>query len=171
VFTAQNWNQPATVVFQLDPKLRAASSAVFEIRSGNIALSWSLTFCLLAAMFLGFGLWHQFILPRPERDRPGASGEAGRFTKEFFLTFGTYFRKPQIVVMLLFLLLYRFGEAQLMKMVVPFRFSPSLRSKRVPMKFKTRVHSWRPSSRLPIRVCKSLIYVRVVAAKRLLLRL
>ena len=119
-FNAQNWNRPALVVFQLDPGLRTASSAVFEIRSGNIALSWSLTFFLLAGMFLGFGLWHKFILPRPTRDQPGASGSAGRFAAEFFLTFGSFFRKPQIIVMLAFLLLYRFGEAQLMKMVVPF---------------------------------------------------
>ena len=120
VFNGQNWNQPATVVFQLDPKLREASAAVFEIRSGNIALSWSLTFFLLAGMFLGFGFWHKFILPRPGRDRPGASGSTGRFVTEFFLTFGSYFRKPKILAMLLFLLLYRFGEAQLIKMVVPF---------------------------------------------------
>lgn len=120
VFNETNWNQSATVVFQLDPKLRAASSAVFEIRSGNIVLSWSLTFFLLAAMFLGFGLWHKFILPRPERDQPGAAGSTGRFLAEFLRTFGSYFRKPQIIAMLLFLLLYRFGEAQLMKMVVPF---------------------------------------------------
>ena len=120
VFNETNWNQPATVVFQLDPKLRAASSAVFEIRSGNITLSWSLTFFLLAGMFLGFGLWHKFILPRPARDQPGAAGSSTRFMTEFLLTFGSYFRKPQIIAMLLFLLLYRFGEAQLMKMVVPF---------------------------------------------------
>ena len=120
VFNEQNWNQPAAVVFQLDPKLRTASSAVFEIRSGNIALSWSVTFLLLAVMFLFFGLWHKFILPRPARDRPGAAGSTGRFATEFFLTFGSYFRKPKILAMLLFLLLYRFGEAQLMKMVVPF---------------------------------------------------
>jgi PAT family beta-lactamase induction signal transducer AmpG len=120
VFNQMNWNERAAVVFQLDPELRAASSAVFEIRSGNIPLSWSLTFFLLAAMFLLFGLWHKFILPRPERDQPGAAGSAGRFVTEFFLTFGSYFRKPQIIVLLLFLLLYRFGEAQLVKMVVPF---------------------------------------------------
>jgi len=120
VFNETNWNQSAAVVFQLDPKLRGTSSAVYEIRSGNIPLSWSVTFLLLAAMFLFFGLWHKFILPRPARDQPGAAGSTGRFLTEFLLTFGSYFRKPQIIVMLLFLLLYRFGEAQLMKMVVPF---------------------------------------------------
>ena len=120
VFNEHNWNQPAAVLFQLDPKLRDPSSAIYEIRSGNIALSWSLTFCLLAVMFLFFGIYHKFVLPRPERDQPGAAGANGRFVTEFFLTFGSYFRKPQILVLLLFLLLYRFGEAQLMKMVVPF---------------------------------------------------
>ena len=120
VFNETNWNLPAAVVFQLDPKLRTASSAVYEIRSGNIPLSWSITFLLLAAMFLFFGIYHKFMLPRPPRDHPGAGGSTGRFLTEFFLTFGSYFRKPQIIVMLLFLLLYRFGEAQLMKMVVPF---------------------------------------------------
>ena len=120
VFNERNWNQPATVVFQLDPKLRDAAAATYEIRSGNIALSWSLTFALLAGMFLCFSLWHKFILPHAERDQPGASGKNSRFMAEFFLTFGSYFRKPKIIAMLLFLLLYRFGEAQLMKMVVPF---------------------------------------------------
>jgi len=120
VFNETNWNQSATVVFQLDPKLRSAATAVYEIRSGNIALSWSLTFLLLAGLFLFFSLYHKFVLPLPERDQPGKAGSSARFAKEFFLTFGSYFRKPQIVAMLLFLLLYRFGEAQLMKMVVPF---------------------------------------------------
>jgi len=120
VFNEQNWNQPAIVVFQLDPKLREASSAVFEIRSGNIAFSWSVTFLLLAAMFLFFAIYHKFVLPRPDGDQPGAAGSAGRFVAEFFFTFGSYFRKPKIILLLLFLLLYRLGEAQLMKMVVPF---------------------------------------------------
>ncbi len=119
-FNERNWNQHAVVVFQLDPKLRGASDAIYEIRSGNIALSWSLTFLLLAGMFLFFGIYHKFALPRPERDQSGASGSNSRFVTEFFLTFGSYFRKPHIIAMLLFLLLYRFGEAQLMKMVVPF---------------------------------------------------
>jgi MFS transporter, PAT family, beta-lactamase induction signal transducer AmpG len=119
-FNQTNWNQPAAVVFQLDPKLRTAATAVYEIRSGNIVLSWSVTFLLLAGMFLAFGIYHKFVLPRPARDQPGAAGSSSRFVREFFLTFGSYFRKQKIILMLLFLLLYRFGEAQLMKMVVPF---------------------------------------------------
>jgi len=120
VFNEANWNKPATIVFQLDSKLKTATAAIYEVRSGNIALSWSVTFLLLTAMFLFFGLYHKFILPRPDRDKPGDASSVAIFVKEFFLTFGSYFRKPKIILLLLFLLLYRFGEAQLMKMVVPF---------------------------------------------------
>ena len=59
-------------------------------------------------------------MPRPIKDVPGDSQNIGAFIREFFKTFGSYFAKDRIGVLLLFLLLYRFGESQLMKMVVPF---------------------------------------------------
>ncbi len=119
-FDDTNWNKPALVVFQLDAKLRSASAAVYEARSGNVPLSWTVTFIVLLALFLFFGIYHKFVLPRPESDRPGDAQNIGAFWREFFKTFGSFFSKPKIVVLLLFLLLYRFGEAQLMKMVAPF---------------------------------------------------
>jgi PAT family beta-lactamase induction signal transducer AmpG len=120
IFNDQNWNTPALAVFQLDPKLRTASAATYEVRSGNIPFSWSVTMGVLVVMFLGFGLWHRFILPRPAKDRPGEARTVLHFLKAFFGTFGAFFRKPKIAFLLLFLLLYRFGEAQLVKMVAPF---------------------------------------------------
>ncbi len=120
VFDDSNWNKPALVVFQLDPKLKAETHATFEVRSGNIPLSWAITFGLLVTLFLLFGLYHKFMLPFPESDKPGQVQTAVTFTKEFFKTFGAFFRKPGIVAMLLFLLFYRFGEAQLMRLVAPF---------------------------------------------------
>lgn len=120
VFDDSNWNQAAVVVFQLDPKLKGETRAVFELRSGNIPLSWTITFGVLVALFVLFGLWHKFILPRPAIDRPGDARSIAHFLKEFFGTFGAYFRKPGIVAMLLFLLFYRFAEAQLVRMVAPF---------------------------------------------------
>ena len=120
VFDDSNWNQPALAVLQLDPALKTATSAVFEIRSGNLPLSWTVTFFTLAGLFVAFGLWHKFILPRPAIDQPGDARNVVAFTKEFFKTFGSFFRKPRILVLLGFLLLYRFGEAQLVKLVTPF---------------------------------------------------
>jgi len=120
VFNDQNWNQPAGVVFQLDPKLRSGVFAVYEVRSGDIAFSWAVTFGVLVLLFLFFGIYHRFILPRPAGDRPGTADTLAAFLKEFFRTFGAFFRKDRIGVLLLFLLFYRFAEAQLVKMVAPF---------------------------------------------------
>lgn len=120
VFDDTNWNQPALAVIQLDPKLRTETRAVFEVRSGNIPLSWTVTFFVLTGLFALFGLWHKFILPYPSVDKPGDAHSIPVFIKEFFQTFGSFFRKPKIAALLLFLLLYRFGEAQLVKMVTPF---------------------------------------------------
>lgn len=120
VFDDQNWNKPALAVIQLDPKLKSETTALFEIRSGNIPLSWTVTFAVLVGLFLCFGIYHRFILPYPASDKPGSTSTVVHFIKEFFLTFGSFFIKPRIGVLLLFLLLYRFGEAQLVKMVAPF---------------------------------------------------
>ncbi|MFI5371445.1 MAG: MFS transporter [Candidatus Eisenbacteria bacterium] len=89
-------------------------------RTGNVRLAWSVAMGVAAAAFLGFGSWHRFVLPRPESDRPGDAGQIVRFVSAFLGTFGSFFRKPRIVVLVLFLLLYRLGEAQLVKMVAPF---------------------------------------------------
>jgi len=142
VFDDSNWNKPALVVVQLDPKFKPTifqknwfqrllsflgisseptqGKATFEIRSGNIAFSWTITFLVVTGLMAVFGLWHRFILPRPVKDVPGDAHNIGTFIKEFFKTFGSFFAKERIGVLLAFLLLYRFGESQLMKMVVPF---------------------------------------------------
>ena len=120
IFNDQNWNKPAFVIFQLDPKLRNKVEALYEIRSGNIPMSWTVTFLVLAGLFLIFGIYHKFALPYPASDTPGSTNTAVHFIKEFFRTFGSFFTRPKIGVLLLFLLLYRFGEAQLVKMVAPF---------------------------------------------------
>jgi MFS transporter, PAT family, beta-lactamase induction signal transducer AmpG len=119
-FNDENWNRPAIVVFQLDSKLKGEASAFYEIRSGNISISWAFTFFVLVALFVFFGIYHKFVLPRPLNDRPGTSDSVVAFLKEFFGTFGAFFRKERIGMLLLFLLCYRFAEAQLVKLVTPF---------------------------------------------------
>jgi PAT family beta-lactamase induction signal transducer AmpG len=78
----------------------------------------------LAVLFLGFSAWHALILPRPDRDRPGDVRRVPEFLRAFLATFGSFFRKPRIIAVMLFLLLYRFGEAQLVKMAQPFLKDP-----------------------------------------------
>jgi len=118
VFNAENWNQPAMAVIQLDPKLRQAAAVHFVASSGNIPLAWSITLFVVAALFLAFSCWHSVMLPRPPNDGPVVTNRS--LVGEFFATLGSFFRKPGIGLALAFILLYRFDEAQLVKVISPF---------------------------------------------------
>jgi len=99
-------------------------AGTIHARTGSFALAWSMAFALGAGIFLCLGVYHRLVLPRPAFDQPGIAGPAQNFFAEFFKTFGAFFRKPKIAAILLFLLLYRLGEAQLVKMVQPFLLDP-----------------------------------------------
>ncbi|HZM04393.1 MAG TPA: hypothetical protein VFC44_15430 [Candidatus Saccharimonadales bacterium] len=118
VFNATNWNRPARAVIQLDPKLTRESTVEFIAVSGNIPLAWSITLMTVAGLFFLFSLWHSFILPHPANDGPVVSHHS--LTAEFFATLGSFFQKPGVLMAIAFILLYRFDEAQLSKVISPF---------------------------------------------------
>jgi len=91
-------------------------------RSGSPAAAWSLVFGLLATLFAIAGLYHLWALPRPAQDLPAP--RTARFRADFAAVFAAFFRKPEIARILAFLLLYRFAEAQLLKLVTPFLLDP-----------------------------------------------
>ncbi len=91
-----------------------------ETTSQNISYAWSITFFILAALFLIFCIYHYFILPFPAVDVVRGKEESKNFFKEFALTFVSFFKKKKIGVAIGFLLLYRFAEAQLVKIASPF---------------------------------------------------
>ncbi len=117
-FTATNWNQPAMAVIQLDPKQAGEAAVVFQASSGNIPLAWGITLFLVAGLFLAFSCWHSVMLPRPPNDGPVVTH--GSLLAEFVATLGSFFQKPGIGLALGFILLYRFDEAQLSKVISPF---------------------------------------------------
>lgn len=91
---------------------------------GNIPFAWSVTFVVLAALFLLFCIYHRFFLPYPLTDKPTLSNGSQGVFQEFLGTFALFFKKKNIVPTLLFLLFYRFAEAQLVKLVSPFLLDP-----------------------------------------------
>lgn len=117
IFNSKNWNKPAMAVIQIDPKLRYESSAFFKVRAGDIPLAWTVTFFVLAGLFILFFIYHKFILPYPDTDK---TVKAKNILGEFFRTFALFFKKKNIGFILGFILLYRFAEAQLVKMASPF---------------------------------------------------
>ena len=95
-----------------------------ENRTGDIPLAWSITFFILAGLFLALFLYHRYILPVPKEDKSSATITPATILKEFFGTFVSFFKKKQALVAILFMLLYRFPEAQLAKLVTPFLIDP-----------------------------------------------
>jgi PAT family beta-lactamase induction signal transducer AmpG len=118
VFNSSNWNQPAMAVIQLDPKLKSDTAVTFTTSSGNIPVAWSITLFFVAGLFLAFSCWHSIMLPRPASDGPVKTHHS--LLGEFFATLGSFFQKPGVGLALAFILLYRFDEAQLGKVISPF---------------------------------------------------
>ncbi len=85
---------------------------------GNLAFAWSAVFFILAALFIALSLYHRWVLPKPESDRE--STQPLNFGHDYGKVFLDFFKKPQIVICIAFLLLYRFGEAQLLTIAKPF---------------------------------------------------
>jgi MFS transporter, PAT family, beta-lactamase induction signal transducer AmpG len=95
-------------------------------RHGSFVTAWMVVMAALAAFFVVMALWHGWALPEPANDGPVPQRGAGlpEFFSEFFSVFALFFRRPLIVRVLAFLLLYRFAEAQIVKLLVPFLLDP-----------------------------------------------
>ena len=88
-------------------------------RTGSMSTAWSIVFFILAGFFVAMAAYHQWALPRPAVDQPRSHG-GQNWLAEFVAVFAAFFRKPGIALFLAFLLLYRFPEAQLLKLATPF---------------------------------------------------
>lgn len=97
-----------------------------ETGLGNVPYAWSVTFIILSVFFLLICLYHAFVLPRPASDVPAAGESKGvaDIFRGFLDTFVSFFRKKGIAVSILYILLYRFSEAQLVKIINPFLLDP-----------------------------------------------
>jgi PAT family beta-lactamase induction signal transducer AmpG len=93
-------------------------------RTGNYATAWALALALAAGVVLALGIFHRLVLPRPVNDVAGRAVSTEIFSANFAETFLAFFRKPKILTLLAFLLLYRFGEAQLFTVAKIFLLNP-----------------------------------------------
>jgi MFS transporter, PAT family, beta-lactamase induction signal transducer AmpG len=89
-----------------------------EETTGNLRSAWAWVFVPPAILFALAASYHFLALPRPAGDAP-APAKSGVMA-DWLEVLASFFRKPDIGAILAFLLLYRLGEAQLLKLVQPF---------------------------------------------------
>ena len=83
--------------------------------------NWILFLEAISLFFAGCAVYHSAVLPRPEQDQPVLKTQKQAWKESF----GGFFTQKHIVYILLFILLYRFGEALLEKMVPLFLLKPA----------------------------------------------
>ncbi len=102
-------------------------AGVLERRLGDIPQAWTITLLISAVLFAAITIWHTFALPKPAADAPrltDGKSSAKEIFREFGRTFVTFFSKKNVLIAMLFMLLYRLPEAFLVKMMNPFLLDP-----------------------------------------------
>ncbi len=96
-----------------------------EKTSNDIPYAWMISFFILTGLFILFFIYHWIILPYPVKDKSVVEKVTVKsVVSEFLKTFVIFFKKEKIGYILTFILLYRLGEAQLVKIASPFLLDP-----------------------------------------------
>lgn len=93
-----------------------------EKSTNNIPLSWSIIIGIAAVIFAILFVFHSFILPTPESNHNNLETNLNSNIDKipFVKIIVAYFQQPKIAIILAFILLYRFGEAMLLKVASLF---------------------------------------------------
>ncbi len=95
-------------------------AGALERVTGSIRLAWSVSFFVIAGVFVLLFLYHRFALPRLPEDNLKKEINPNIAMRQFWVTFRTFFQKKSIGMAILFFLLYRLSESMLVKMATPF---------------------------------------------------
>lgn len=87
-----------------------------EVKYGDNTKAWSLTMVMIAALMFILTLVNFLVTPNVEKAKDYIKEESLTFWK----VFESFFRKKEIWAALAFILFYRLGESQLVKMASPF---------------------------------------------------
>ncbi len=96
------------------------SGYMYSINGGDYFTAWTTVFAGVAVYLVLAGVYHIFTLPKVEIEKDRVSLKS--IFSDFGETFSTFFRIENIGIHIAVLLLYRLGEAQLVKLAQPFMF-------------------------------------------------
>lgn len=91
-----------------------------EMKYGDNTKAWSYTMICAGSLMLLFTMTNFFVAPKFE----GAAGIALQKPKGFLEVFKSFFEKPGMGMAIAFILFFRLGESQLVKMASPFLLDP-----------------------------------------------
>lgn len=92
-----------------------------EDAGGDAVKAWMIVFGILAVIFFVLSLYHSFVLPRPRSDAERPYNQSGtEIWRGIVNSLVTFFRKPGLLPAIVFMLLYRLPEAQIVKLIPPF---------------------------------------------------
>ena len=92
--------------------------------SGNETKAWSATFIITALIMLALFFYNRHAMPSPENDVAVKANSISDIFNSFGEIITSYFRKPGVIYSIIFLLLFRFPEAQLGKIGKLFLMDP-----------------------------------------------
>jgi PAT family beta-lactamase induction signal transducer AmpG len=90
-----------------------------EQKYGDKTKAWSYTMIFVGFLMTIITIYNYFSTPKNENAIPKTETESGTDTS-FGAVFSSFFQKKQIALVLAFILLFRLGESQLLKMLTPF---------------------------------------------------
>ena len=88
-----------------------------EHKYGDKSKAWSYTMIIVALLMVFLTIYNFFTTPKVEETKITTERENNQ---SFGVVFKTFFQKKQIGLVLAFILLFRLGESQLLKMLTPF---------------------------------------------------
>ncbi len=115
-FTTSNWDKPVAASVKVNHNLTDKTSSEFAVTAGNIAFSWMISLAILGVVLLLLAIYNRIFMPHPD-EKSTREKMGWNVYKEVFVSF---FTKPGIIPALIFFLLYRLGESQLVKVATPF---------------------------------------------------
>ena len=89
----------------------------------GVAQAWTIVMLLVAALMAGAGVYHIFVLPERSKEQGARNQGQETDSKEqegFWAVFREFFRKRHIAYYIAFIILYRFAEGFVMKIVPLF---------------------------------------------------
>lgn len=95
-------------------------SGVLAKEHSQLRWAWSVVLIATGIVYTSIALYHRFVMPKPLSDNERRLTDARDALQKYIATLSSFFRLKRVWVFILFILVYRLGEAQLTRMSQPF---------------------------------------------------